>query len=227
MQNRFSLTQPKTGSKKVTIVYSGGDDLFVVGAWNEVIEAAVDLRNAFSKYTDGALTFSAGIGLFEQGYPISRMAYEVQKLESAAKGIDDKKNAISIFGAELEKDKPSFKHTYKWDVFLNHIVEEKLRLIQKFFDSQSDEERAKGNSFLYKLMDYIIKSEEKINIARCAYLLGRMAPSSDAPAEVKNTYSQFSKSLYDWILKPDDRKQLLTAINIYVYLNRDNKKEEK
>lgn len=30
--------------RKVTIVYSGGDDVFLVGAWNDVIAACVDLK---------------------------------------------------------------------------------------------------------------------------------------------------------------------------------------
>ena len=32
----------KSASEKCTIIYSGGDDVFIVGAWNEVIELAVD-----------------------------------------------------------------------------------------------------------------------------------------------------------------------------------------
>ena len=37
--------------RNATIVYSGGDDVFIVGAWNEIIELAVDLEEKFRKYT--------------------------------------------------------------------------------------------------------------------------------------------------------------------------------
>lgn len=222
----FSLTDKKVEKdKKVTIVYSGGDDIFLVGAWNEVIEAAVDLKNSFMRFSDGTLTFSVGIGLFPSGYPISRMAYETADLEDAAKKIDGK-NSISIFGMENINDHVVARHTYKWDTFIDKVINEKLRLLQNYFSIKSDDDMAKGNSFLYKLLDYISKADDKINIARCAYLLGRMAPTERESAEQKALYSKFSSSIYKWILDKQDCKELITAIIIHVYVNRKNLKEE-
>lgn len=51
--------------RQATIVYSGGDDVFIVGAWNDVIELSVDLQKMFRKYTQGTLSISAGIGIYE------------------------------------------------------------------------------------------------------------------------------------------------------------------
>ena len=42
--------------RKVTIVYSGGDDVFLVGSWNDVIEAAIDLSEKFKRYTPVSYT---------------------------------------------------------------------------------------------------------------------------------------------------------------------------
>lgn len=226
-EDRFLLTNKSSKDKKVTIVYSGGDDLFIVGAWDHIIETAVDLRNAFLKYTGGALSFSAGIGIYDESYPISRMAAEVAELEDTAKGIDTNKNAISLFGAELVNGKQEFRHTYKWDEFLDSVIGEKFKALQEYFFNQTETDRANGNSFLYRLLEYFRNAEDKINVARCAYLLGRMAPSNNAGVKAKSLYSEFSQKIYSWILKEKDRQQLITAIYIYVYLNRDNKKEEK
>lgn len=33
---------------QVSVVYSGGDDVFLLGAWNHVIEAALRIRNSFA-----------------------------------------------------------------------------------------------------------------------------------------------------------------------------------
>ena len=60
--------------RNVAIVYSGGDDVFIVGAWNEIIETGIDLVEAFRKYTQGKLTLSAGIGMFPKKYPVKAMA---------------------------------------------------------------------------------------------------------------------------------------------------------
>lgn len=41
------------------------NDVFIVGAWNDVIELSVDLQKMFRKYTQGTLSISAGIGVSE------------------------------------------------------------------------------------------------------------------------------------------------------------------
>lgn len=66
------------------IIYSGGDDLFIIGNWSDVLYAALDIRTAFRDFTgNGVLTISAGIGMFDEKYPIARMASETGALEDA------------------------------------------------------------------------------------------------------------------------------------------------
>lgn len=84
------------GGRNIVIVYSGGDDVFFAGAWNDVIAAAVDLQQALKKFTQGTLTLSAGIKVYNPSYPISAMAKETAVLEEAAKGIKGK-NAVVLF----------------------------------------------------------------------------------------------------------------------------------
>ena len=50
------MINESSGGRSATIVYSGGDDLFIVGAWNDIVELAVDIRRNFKKYTLGTLT---------------------------------------------------------------------------------------------------------------------------------------------------------------------------
>ncbi|MFR8246880.1 MAG: Cas10/Cmr2 second palm domain-containing protein [Roseburia sp.] len=38
-----------SGERKAVIVYSGGDDVFLAGAWNDVIAACMDIRNALKR----------------------------------------------------------------------------------------------------------------------------------------------------------------------------------
>ena len=86
----------KTEERKVVIVYSGGDDVFLAGAWNDVLAAFIDLRNAFHKFTQGTLTISGGIGVYPPKDPLNVMAKEVAALEDYAKGLVGK-NAIALF----------------------------------------------------------------------------------------------------------------------------------
>lgn len=198
----------EAGPKKVTIVYSGGDDLFLVGAWNEVIACAIDIHKALEQYAIGALHISAGIGVFPAKYPLSVCAREVEELEQKAKDYPGK-NAICLFEEGS---------TYDWNTFIHSVIQEKLQTLTDFFDNQGE----RGMAFLYRLLDLIRDREEKINLARFAYVLARLEPKEK---EKKESYREFSKKMYQWSNNEKDSKQLITAIYVYVYLNRKEDKD--
>jgi len=229
--NQFHLGKeaPEDGQRAATIVYSGGDDLFIVGAWDQIVELGVELNNEFKKYSQGTMTLSAGISFFDSTYPISRMAEEAGELEEQAKKFDGK-NALSLFGRELDVNKSSgqafaYLHTYSWETFVEKVINEKYRRLKAFFGDEKNSGMG-GFSLLYRLLDYIKGSDmDRINIARCAYTLGRMAPPANARAEVKRKYSEISSLIYKWILSSEDRRQLITAMNLYAYYHREQRSE--
>jgi len=220
----YSLTG-KQGRRNVVIVYSGGDDMFIVGAWDEVLSAALDIRKAFTRYTGGTLTLSAGFSLFDAKYPISQMAKETEELERRAKHHQDagkQKNAISLFGLEMKNGVLTDRHTYGWDTFENKVLGEKYAAIRELFAAGGDY----GNAFLYSILYLFRQAEEdKINIARLAYLLARREPGKSAPDSLKEAYATFTTRLYRWVAEPEDRRQLITAILLYIYTMRDEKEE--
>lgn len=189
------------------IVYSGGDDVFLVGAWNDVLEGAVRIREALSEFTCGALTISAGIGLFDDHFPIRTAAMQTAELEDAAKDIPGK-NAVALFGGE--------ENAYPWDVFIRCVQGEKLLTLETFFGA---EESGHGNSLLYRMLALLREARsDKMPLARYAYLLARLRP----PRNAKNSalYQDFSRKMYGWALAAEDRRQLITAMSIFVYRNR-------
>ena len=215
LQNpQFSFGNDAPQQRNALIVYSGGDDVFLIGAWDDVIGFAIDLQNSMQKYTQGTLTISAGIGLYPEKYPVSAMAYETGLLEELSKGKDGK-NAVTLFEGE---------HTYHWDCFRDKVIGEKLDLINRYFAINHLE---RGNSMLYKLLEYIRSlKEDKINLARYAYLLARLKPAQDDEERKEKIYQEFSQNMYRWIKNEDDRKELITAIYLYVYLNRSKEGED-
>lgn len=194
-------------ARKVMIIYSGGDDIFLVGAWNEVIEAAVDINDALREFTQETLSISAGIGLFPEKYPVDAFARQTGDLEDCSKSVDGK-NAVTLFDNN---------QTYKWDVLKEKVIGEKFALIKSYLDLEQD----KGMAVLYKLLGYIRGRKERINIARLAYLLGRMEPDKEVSPERKEAYANLAKNIYKWTRNDEDARQLITAIYLYVYLNRD------
>lgn len=195
-------------ARNVMVVYSGGDDLFIVGAWNEIIEAAIDINNALRKFSQGTLSISAGIGMYHSKFPVTSMAENSGDLEELSK-MRDGKNSISLFNEN---------HSYTWKRFEENVINEKFDLIDRYLSFNLE----RGNSFLYKVVDLIRRREERINIARFAYLLGRIEPKRSAESKEKEIYKEFREKMYKWIkVGGEDSRELLTAIYIYVYLNRE------
>lgn len=204
------LKEHKLSDKKysVNVIYSGGDDVFLVGAWNDVIAAAQEIVTELGKLSDGKLTASGGIGIYESKYPTAAYARETEQLESCAKKKPGKAS-ITLFEADE-------KNTYSWSVFSDKVQNEKLAVLRKFLKVDDNQ---KGMSFLYKLLEYLRGCEsDKINIARVAYLLGRMC--SEKGIVNKDNAKAFSEKIYDWVTNDTDRQQLITAIYIFVYSER-------
>lgn len=207
--------------RKTTIIYSGGDDVFVVGAWDDVIELGIDLKEAFEKYTQGTLSISAGIGVYEHAYPIAAIARETGDMESASKHLPGK-NAVTLF-EDGEKHIVSDEKgscvisdgTYSWDELKNEVILEKYRTIEKVLGNTEN----RGMSFLYHMLELIRNQKEKINFARFVYLLSKLE-TDDEELEQKKQYRDFSKKMIQWVQNEKDCRQLKTAINMYAYMQR-------
>lgn len=189
--------------KKLSIIYAGGDDVFAIGSWQDIIAFTVELRQNFIKWTNGKLTLSAGIGLFADKTPISLMAHQTGELEEAAKG--NEKDSISLFSSD---------YTFKFDQFITNVYDDKLEQIRYFFNHQDE----RGKNFIYKLIELLrnYESEEKMNVARLAYYLTRLEELTDK--EERDKFKQFKKLFFKWYTNNEsDRKEAELALLLYVY----------
>ena len=218
----------KAQKRKVNIIYAGGDDLFLVGAWDEVLEVAIDINRAFKQFTNGRLTLSAGMAMFSPTYPISKMAEIAGLLVQMSKNRKDK-NSIALFGMETNlkaNGKPECKHISTWADFEMKVCKEKMNylLARLSFDGDKFNKLSVGKSLIYRLMDLIqLADEDKLNIARFAYVLARMQPKQDKDEQKRKVYEDFVSKMYQWINNNEDKKQLATALNLLVYYLRDKK----
>lgn len=218
----------KAPKRKVNIIYAGGDDLFLVGAWDEVLEVAIDINRAFKQFTNGKLTLSAGMAMFSPTYPISKMAEIAGLLAQMSKNKKDK-NSIALFGMETNlkaNGQLECKHIYTWADFEMKVCKEKMNylLASLSFDGDKFNKLSVGKSLIYRLMDLIqLADEDKLNIARFAYVLARMQPKQDKDEQKRKVYEDFVSKMYQWINNNEDKKQLATALNLLVYYLRDKK----
>lgn len=176
-----------------TVIYAGGDDLFIIGAWDDVIDLSILIREEFTRYTQGTLTLSAGIGMYRSKYPLYKMASETGELEDLAK--QETKNRLTLWSSEK---------VYQWDILKDNIINQKYRFIVQELSNQNDHNKA----FVYKVIT-LLRDDSKINIARLAYLLGRSKLSDN-----------FSKKMFEWSNDKEERKYLVTALEYYVYKTR-------
>lgn len=216
--------------RKVHVIYSGGDDMFLAGTWDDILEIAVDLRRAFRKFTNGKLTFSAGIGFFYPSCPISQMARKTGDLEEYAKAnTTHDKDSLALFGevkTVQEADTAALTARYSWDEFEQGVCRDKLGFLERNITVRQDEAGSKlfvGKTALYRLLGLLRQAErdcDHIELARFAYTLARMQPKETEKGKWR-CYQNLRSVLYDWYQSSKDRKELITAIELLIYHIRD------
>jgi CRISPR-associated protein Csm1 len=99
-------------NETINIIYSGGDDLFIVGYWESTIAFAKKIKEAFKHWTckNPHLSISGGVVLVGGKFPVAKSAEMAGEAEKLAKNhtIDQEgkrdKNAITLFGRALNWD---------------------------------------------------------------------------------------------------------------------------
>jgi CRISPR-associated protein Csm1 len=91
----------------ILFIYAGGDDLFVSGAWNEIVEFAFDVYQCFRAYTghNNDITISAGISIDNTKSPLYQAADASGEAENRAK--ENGRDSLGLFG-----------QVFKWNEWL-------------------------------------------------------------------------------------------------------------
>ena len=126
--------------KDLYTVFAGGDDIFVLGAWDEVIDFAKELRQEFKAFSDGSpLSLSVGMIMIKPNKPINFVAYIAEEALEKAKEIDNKKDAITLF-----------RETVKWDDYLDDLG----------LGAELEKLKDPNTAFLYRLLELIEMSKK-------------------------------------------------------------------
>lgn len=225
-QKPFYLFNEKPGNRLIHVVYAGGDDVFLVGAWDDLLEMAVDLREAFRRYTNGKLSFSAGWGIFSPTYPVIRMAQDTGDLEDKAKKTKPTKDSLALFGVSTEEGQMT--PVFSWQDFQENVCGEKLQFLLSHFLLEgipaADAGRGKipgGKSLLYRLLGLL--KTKPFNLARFAYALARLEPvKKDTTEAEKICYREIREKLYQWGRgSTEEQLALETALRLVIYRMRD------
>ncbi|MCX7926525.1 MAG: type III-A CRISPR-associated protein Cas10/Csm1 [Candidatus Omnitrophica bacterium] len=213
----FSGYLQKTLEKDFSDIYtlfSGGDDLFVVGPWNRVIELGVELRKSFRKFTADNLdfTFSAGIHFAKPHEPVSYCAEYVKKEINRSKNRTGK-DAITFWGRSLSWCQLEALLTEAQQVI--HWLEKEPPILSRRFVynlkkfSQMAEQYKKTHDARYlqfvPLLNYDIyrnlSGEEKKEIREWAI---NFSPTFEKPKQDKSV--DFLNNLVEYVLVSTRRK---------------------
>jgi CRISPR-associated protein Csm1 len=127
--------------KKSFIIYSGGDDVFIIGSWEVTIEIAKRIRSDFKEFTcnNPAFSLSGGIAIVPAKFPIMKAAEQSDNEEKSAKAHkagDAEKNSLSFMEMPLN-----------WDLEFPAVEQLKDKIVELI-----DQKKILNNSFISKIL---------------------------------------------------------------------------
>ncbi len=160
MNNYFSIFLPyildtKEEFKNIYTVFGGGDDLFLIGPWNRIIDFASFLNNSFHEYVCGnnQITISSGISINKPGEPVPSIAERAE--DALKKSKQNGRDSITLFDEPL-----------KWKDFveLNNIKNTIEEWLDKSFVNNAMLFRLNRFSNMAKQEKELIKMKEGVDM---------------------------------------------------------------
>ena len=143
----YRILKETTDYREIYTVYSGGDDLVLVGPWEKIINFAQRLNQEFRRFTckNENITLSAGIAVVQPKYPIAAAVGLADKYLEISKAAG--KNRVTFFDttvtwSELEavmKYKDTLNEGYEKfsTIFTTQFIHRLLVYHQMYLDSKN------------------------------------------------------------------------------------------
>ncbi|WP_291528067.1 type III-A CRISPR-associated protein Cas10/Csm1 [Bacteroides sp. UBA939] len=150
--------QQEIDEENTFIVYSGGDDVFIVGVWDKMIEMAERIRNDFREFTceNPSFSISGGIAIVPKKFPIMKGAEVSAEEEKNAKGHKVMKVQTDGTQMELTKNSLSFMGTpLNWDKEYPIVKRLKNKIVNFV------EQKELPKSFISKLLGHALNADIK------------------------------------------------------------------
>jgi CRISPR-associated protein Csm1 len=194
----------------VYLAYSGGDDVFAVGSWINIMHFSLQVRKEFAELCCGNenLSISAGIVLTKSNFPISVSARLAGEQEHKAKTTHPiaMKDRVCIFDIQLTWDE--FRDYLTWAENLSEVL-----------NSESDTSTKKDipRSFVHSLLNLTKKSfvdDGKLNLieftksnTKILYQFARRKVTNEiVEKELKGKLNEHLRDLALKFLKSDNKK---------------------
>lgn len=146
--------EKKAFKENISILYSGGDDLFIIGKWDDLIQMAEKIREEFSKLVcyNPSITLSGGISIVGSKFPIMKAAKSAGNEEKNAKDYRNntfgEKDAFSLMGYALSwKEGGEYQIVKAYKNKFNHLLSKNAipKSIMSFISNLSEQRRFQIN----------------------------------------------------------------------------------
>jgi len=180
--------------KNIYTVFAGGDDLFLVGAWDEVMEFAREIREKFKTYINNKLSISFGIAIAKPSTPISYLANHTEELLEASKEVEGK-DALTIWDEHVKWD--SYLEVYvKLDIAFKDYKNIATTTIYRLLEFCSMSKKAKNGDIKATIwkskLNYLFSRNMDINKEKDKKLMEILSKSIDKnPKETKLFLNEF------------------------------------
>lgn len=146
------ILQEELYKNNLYVVFAGGDDTFIIGAWDVVIDFTYKFRKEFEKFEknirillkiEKPITFSASITIIDSHYPIVKMSeLAEERLEKSKSSLDS--SILDATNSKMKNKVAIFNKIYTWEEF------DKLREIKNYFFDMLNKHSEK-RTFLQKI----------------------------------------------------------------------------
>lgn len=209
-------------------VFSGGDDLCIIGAWDKVMDFARDFHEELEKLTNKnpSLTLSGGIALASSSTPVAMIADMAENALDESKvfkrndgGI---KNAITVFGTTVswEDYKKSISDAKKMQ---NYLSDKKLStgVVYKMIDFANRAQKISGeNEKKVANVEELLDLRSRTWKSNFKYVVVRNVQTRD-----KNKEKEFEE-IRNWLLSfgtsADEMIKSRIAVSYALYTQRNN-----
>ena len=136
------ITSLVAKKENVYTVFAGGDDLFLIGEYKEIVALAKEIRDEFYKFSLNKTTISMGLVMFKPSMPINFVSKRADEAEKRAK---KERDSIDIFGVSM-----------RFEEFLE--IEEKFELAVDYLEKNGVD----TTTFYYRLIE-LCEMRERLN----------------------------------------------------------------
>ncbi|SFM60464.1 type III-A CRISPR-associated protein Cas10/Csm1 [Thermodesulforhabdus norvegica] len=143
----YALKHEANGKfRNIYTVFAGGDDLFLIGPWNVILDVVGFIRKKFGEYTCNReeIHISAGITLHKPYVPVDIIAEKAEESLEASKSVDGK-DAVTIFN-----------RTVKWSDF-DELMSEVYTAMKNWMNDDCI-----STAFLHRLNSFADMAEREL-----------------------------------------------------------------